>query len=102
MRSIGYGIGFILALGAGACVIAELLRVVVGDGYASVALGEIWYAIHGNSLVGFQATVEKTLTPLLWTPIQTLLTLPGWLVLGIPGLLLFVTCRPRQRGFDRF
>ena len=55
-------------------------------------------ALHANSLVGFQALIEKGPLPWLWPPIQYVLTLPTWLLLVPPGLLLVVACRPRARA----
>jgi hypothetical protein len=95
-------LGVLFIIFAGACIVAEILHLVVGDGYSPVAIGEIWYAIDGNSLVGFQALIEKSISPYLWTPIQSLLSWPGWLVAGVPALLLMISCRPRPRGFEGF
>jgi hypothetical protein len=47
--------------------------------------------------VGFQALIEKSVSPDAWPPIQSFLTWRLWLVLGIPGVLLALCCvRPRR------
>ena len=99
MRQFGYGFGILLLVLAAASGFAQLLMIWAAGGYRPVSLGSIWYNIHANSLVGFQALIEKSLGSLVWMPIQFLLALPAFLVLGIPGLILLISCRPRHRGF---
>ena len=97
MRRFGYWLGIGLLVAAAAAALAELLTIVPGAP-ARLSIGAIWFRIHANSLVGFQALIEKGLSPLIWPPIQWLLTLPTWLVLAPPGLLLVLLCRDRGRG----
>jgi hypothetical protein len=97
MREFGYWLGVGLLVAGGAAAVAELLTVLQGAP-STLSIGAIWFRIHANSLVGFQASIEKQLTPLFWPPIQWLLTLPTWLVLVPPGMLLVVLCRPRSRA----
>jgi hypothetical protein len=97
MRTFGYWSGIALLIAGAAIAMAELLSVVQGA-RSVLSPGVIWYRIHANSLVGFQALIEKQLTPLLWPPIQWLLTLPAWLVLVPPGLLLVLLGRDRVRS----
>lgn len=95
MRRFGFWLGAVLL----ACgVIAGLYELVtwLRGAHAATSLGSIWFQIHGNSLVGFQALVEKGIAPAAWPPIQALLTWPAWLVLGAPGLALVLLCRPRR------
>jgi len=45
-----------------------------------------------------QALIENHLWNTLWNPgIETVLRLPLWLVLGVPGLLLALVARTRKR-----
>jgi hypothetical protein len=94
MRTFGYGLGIALLLAGAAVGVAELFTILQGAP-STLSLGAIWYRIHANSLVGFQALVENGLSPALWPPIQFLLTIPSWLLLVPLGLLLLVLCRPR-------
>ena len=96
MRRFGYWLGVGLLVAGGAVAVAEFLTMIQGAP-STLSLGAIWFRIHGNSLVGFQALIEQQLTPLLWPPIQWLLTLPAWLVLVPLGLLLVLLCRDRGR-----
>ena len=97
MRSFGYGLGIGLLVAGAAAAVAEFLTMLQGAP-TTLSLGAIWFRIHANSLVGFQALIEQGLTPALWPPVQWLLTLPAWLVLAPPGLALVLLCRPRARA----
>lgn len=100
MRGFFYVLGIILLLAAGGCAVAELLHMTAGTGYRPVSLGSIWFNIHGNSLVGFQALIEKQVSPAVWGPIQFILEIPAWLILAPLGLVLAIACKPRPRGFS--
>lgn len=57
---------------------------------------EIWYAASPGSLVVSQIRVER-LSPALWDPlIVSLLSLPAWLLFGVPGGFLTWFCRPHK------
>ena len=76
---VGLIVGWTLVLGA----LATLAM------YQFDALGAIWASIHANSLVGFGAVVEKSISPELWSEVLVpLLSQPAWLVLGAPGAAL--------------
>jgi hypothetical protein len=94
MRRFGYFLGIALLIAGAAIGMAELLTVVQGEA-STLSLGEIWFRVHANSLVGFQALIEKSVSPALWPPILFVLQIPGWLLLIPPGLLLMILCRPR-------
>jgi len=98
MRRLGYTLGIVLLLLGGASIVAQLLFLWATGTFEPVTMGSIWYAIHANSLVGFQGLIERTISPALWTPIQFVLTLPAWITLPLPGLILLLGCRPRPRG----
>jgi hypothetical protein len=97
MRTSGYWFGVALVIAGAAVALAELLNHLQGAP-TRLSLGAIWFRIHSNSLVGFQALIEKGPLPWLWPPIQFLLILPTWLILVPPGLLLIALCRPRPSG----
>ncbi len=99
MRQLGHSLGILLLILAAAAGVAQLLTIWAAGVYRPLSLGSVWYAIHANSLVGFQALIEKSVGSLVWMPIQFLLGLPAFLVLGVPGILLLLWCRPRHRGF---
>lgn len=94
MRRFGYVLGIVLLIAGAAAGMAELLTVVQGEP-STLSPGAIWFRIHANSLVGFQAVVENRVSPALWPPILFVLQIPTWLLLIPPGLLLVFLCRPR-------
>jgi hypothetical protein len=90
MRGFGFWLGVILLAGGALAGLYELAT------HATQSLGSIWFQIHANSLVGFQALIEKRISPMVWPPIQALLIWPAWLVLIPPGLILALLCWPRK------
>jgi hypothetical protein len=98
MRQLGYVIGWGLLLVAAATLVAQLFSLWASGGYRPISIGSMWYSFHGNSLVGFQGLVERSLGSMVWTPIQFVLTVPAWISLAVPGAVLALLCRPRQRG----
>jgi hypothetical protein len=97
MRTFCYWFGVGLLIAGAAVALAELLTLVQGAPM-TLSPGAIWFRIHANSLVGFQALIEKGPLPWLWPPVQYLLTLPSWLILVPPGLVLVFACRARVRA----
>lgn len=89
---------FFLVLGAAAAV-AEVLTLVASGGASRVSLGTIWYALAANSLVGFQAAVERSFGELGGAVLVTILALPAWLVFGLCGLALWLYGRGARRSF---
>jgi hypothetical protein len=97
MRRLGYGLGVVLLIAGAAIGLAELLTILQGSP-STLSLGAMWYRIHANSLVGFQARIEQGLSPEVWPPIQWVLTIPSWLILVPLGLVLLLACWPRARS----
>ncbi|MFO1067186.1 MAG: hypothetical protein U1E14_01540 [Geminicoccaceae bacterium] len=100
MRRFGFGLGVLLLVFAAATGFAQLLALATGTTVTPVTLGSLWAGVSANSLVGFQALVEKSISPALWVPVVWILLLPAWVTFGVPGLLLVLLCRRRGRGFD--
>jgi len=65
-----------------------------------VSAYELWYAAWPGTLITTQIKIERLLHPWLWDPaLVTLLKLPAWLLLGLPGAMLTWFLRP-QRGLS--
>jgi hypothetical protein len=76
----------------------EIVSALTGAGYDLIAGGELWARIHANSLVGFQALIEKNISPWLWGEIiLPVLLAPAWAIASAPGLVLAIMCRRRRR-----
>jgi len=68
--------------------------------WRSGALGEHWFKLSPGTLNLVQAVVQRYISPWLWeSVIQTVLLLPTWAVLGVPGLALLVI--PSRSGSGR-
>jgi uncharacterized protein (DUF2062 family) len=96
MRTFGYWLGVALLIAGAAAAVADVVTVVEGAP-TTYSLGAIWFRIHSNSLVGFQALIQKSALSWLWPPIQELLILPTWLILVPLGLLLVIACSAGSR-----
>jgi hypothetical protein len=97
MRTFGYWLGVVLLIVGAAAALADLVSLVRGAP-TTFSPGAVWFKINANSLVGFQALIEKGPAPWLWPPVQELLTLPSWLILLPPGLVLVFACRGGSRA----
>lgn len=96
MRRSGCVLGIVLLL-AGATVSLMELAALFRAEDSPLTLGTMWYRVHANSLVGFQALIEQGLSPAIWSPIQFVLTIRLWWLLIPPGLVLLLACRTRSR-----
>jgi hypothetical protein len=76
----------------------EIFGALSGGGYELIAGGRLWASIHANSLVGFQALIEKNVSPWLWGEIiLPILLAPAWAIAVVPGLVLAILCRRRRK-----
>lgn len=66
--------------------------------YNPATLGEIWYAVDGNSLNLTQTLIERYGPPWLWqSVVSPLLVWPAWAVLGAGGLIFGMIGRGGRR-----
>jgi hypothetical protein len=89
----------------GVLVLAAAFVLLVYDGAKSIAdsrlyiykLGQLWTDINAASLQSLQTTVETHLPAQAWNPVAlTVLEQPGWLVLGVIGILLILLGRKKK------
>jgi len=95
---VGRIVASLLLLAALGLFAYEIVGVISGAGYNLVAGGTLWAEIHTNSLIGFQALIEKNIYPWLWGEIILPILLgPAWAIAAVPGLLLALVCRRRRK-----
>jgi hypothetical protein len=96
---IGQVFGGVFLFGALVCVAVEVYRLFSDQGYSVLALGELWISIHANSLVGFGAFVEQSISAPLWQDlfVPILSYIPVWFISGAIGSALAWFCRSKQR-----
>ncbi len=98
MRLFGRILGWLFLLAALATLGYDLARLAGSQGFSFSPLGQVWYNLHSSSLNLIQAIVERYIWEPLWDPvIATLLLWPALFVFLVPGLLLVVLCRRRER-----
>ena len=100
MRRTGWLLGWVFVFGALVAIAIDLFKWIRDGAYVFVSLGDIWAGINTNSLVGFGALIEKSVSPTLWSDILVpLLSLPAWTVLGAIAAILLILFRkpPRRR-----
>ena len=91
-------LGGVLLLIALAVFGHEAHSAATAGGYRLISGGELWFMFDGNSLVGFQALIEKKLAPWLWSDIVLpVLRGPAWAIPLVPAALLLLLSRRRRR-----
>lgn len=91
-------IGWLLIAGALAAAAYDLYGFVAYGDTELLVGGVLWFQLSPGSLNLAQAVVQRYILPEIWDPgMIFLLTQPLALVLGVPGVLLVLLCRPRRR-----
>ncbi|MDZ4734751.1 MAG: hypothetical protein SGJ07_00240 [Rhodospirillaceae bacterium] len=91
-------IGWLLIAAALALLAREAYLWLATDRWNILSAYQLWFNLHQNSLHGFQAAIERNLSIGFWNGTRTVLDLPAWVVLGIPGLLLALLRRRRRHA----
>lgn len=94
----------------GLVLIAAMLVAIVVDATKSIAassltvtsLGQWWFTLDRDSLDRFRQFVQDAIEPhtggWIWDPfVQAILSLPTWLVFGVPGALFILLAPIRRR-----
>lgn len=97
-RRLGFYLGLLLLVAAAAALLRDLWLWLDGDqGFRLHALGNLWAAIHRDSLLLLQPAVERHLSVWLWERIVfPLLQAPASVVFAVPAAVLLWFCRPRR------
>lgn len=99
---VGRIVGWSLVIAALAALAYDAVGWARGAGFVLHAAGELWYAVHPETLNMLQAGIQRNVWPFLWDPvIVTILLWPAVLVLGVPGALLVWAFRRRNGGRRR-
>ena len=100
MRAIARFLGWILLLLALVVLAMDMFPSMHQGGARFAATGELWAAIHRDSLLLAEPAIDRHVWPGLWQAvIVPVLLLPAAAVLGVPAiLLLLLGRRPRRRG----
>jgi len=94
---IGRTLGFVLLAAAVLAAGAELVRSLEAGRWLPIAAGQLWQQADAASLAAAEAAVGGVLAGRLWPPLElAVLQQPVWAVAGLPGLALWLFCRPRS------
>jgi hypothetical protein len=94
-------IGFALIL-----LVVDGTRMLAAEAFVMTPFLESWRGVDANGLAGFESFIRGQAGDWLWAGVAApLLTLPGWVLFGVPGLLFALagSRRPsrRYRKFDQ-
>lgn len=99
---IGRIIGWILLIFGLMLIGNEILASLKAGEWAPQLLGQMWFELDVESLNLVQALIQRYLFPQLWDPIIVeLLLWPAWVVFTVPGLLLLILFRKRNKFAPR-
>ena len=90
-------LGWALLIAAFAAAASEpLVRATPGSGITLASAYDLWYTLAPGSLVVTQIRLEN-LAPFLWDPlVVSVLAVPAWVLLGVPGIALAWYFRPNR------
>ena len=95
MRIVGQVLGWVLILAAVAVIGADVQAALDSGQFMPRPAGQLWFQLDVGSLNLLQALVQRYLHPSIWDPgIVSVLLLPAFVVLAVPGVLLALLCRP--------
>jgi hypothetical protein len=94
--------GFLLIAGMLAAVVIDATKSIAASSLTITSLGQWWFTLDRDSLDRFrqfvQGSVDTHVGGWVWDPfVQTILSLPTWLVFGVPGALLILLAPVRRR-----
>lgn len=94
---LGFYIGWLLLLVAFAAAAAETIaRTLPGGTGWMLSAAELWQALWPGAYLIASIRISG-LVPELWDPvILTILSVPAWLLLGLPGVIMAWMCRPNR------
>jgi ABC-type Fe3+ transport system permease subunit len=95
-------VGLVLVTVMLAAIVVDATKSIAASSLTVTSLGQWWFALDRDSLDAFRQFVQVSIDPYLggwvWNPsVQTILSLPTWLVFGAPGALLIALAPVRRR-----
>ena len=94
---IGRCIGWALICMALGFTVAEISALGLSERYGIMSAYSVLHTLIPGELIVTRIIIGKALHPVIWDPfIKTLLWLPGWLLLGLPGIICIWKFRDRS------
>ena len=94
---VGRCIGWVLVVMALGFAIAEISALGLSGQYGIMSAYSVLHTLMPGELIVTRIVISKVLHPTIWDPfIKSLLWLPGWLLLGFPGIIFMWKFRDRS------
>ena len=94
---VGRCIGWVLVVMALGFAIAEISALGLSGQYGIMSAYSVLHTLIPGELIVTRIVISKVLHPTIWDPfIKSLLWLPGWLLLGFPGIICLWKFRDRS------
>lgn len=90
-------VGLWLLAGAFVALVIDGTRSITAGRFVIMPLVEAWVAMHPASIDWLKLTVERDLSPWMWSTLAYVLYAPLWAVLAVLGAILVVLGRRRAR-----
>ena len=95
-------VGLVLIAAMLAAIVVDATKSIAASSLTVTSLGQWWFTLDRDSLDQFRQFVLGSIDPhvggWVWDPfVQTVLSLPTWLVFGVPGALFIVLAPVRRR-----
>lgn len=90
-------VGLWLLAAAFVSLVIDGTRSITAGRFVIMPLAEAWLAVHPASVDWLKLTVERDLSPWMWSALAYVLYAPLWAVLGILGAILAFLGRRRAR-----
>ena len=89
--------GLWLLAGAFVALVIDGTRSITAGRFVIMPLVEAWVALHPVSIDWLNLTVERDLSPWMWSALGYVLYAPLWAVLAVLGTILVILGRRRAR-----
>ena len=99
---IGRFVGWALVVMALGFAIAEISALALSNNYGIMSAYSVLHTLVPRELILTRIIIGKALHPIIWDPfIRSLLWFPGWLLLGLPGIICIWRFRDLESEIDR-
>ena len=97
-------VGLVFIAGMLAAAVVDATKSIAASSLTVTSVGQWWFSLSRTSLDATRQIVQGSIDPhiggWLWDPvIQTLLSLPTWLALGVPGAVLIAIAPTARRSY---
>ena len=97
MRFLSRFFGLLLLAAAFILVVYDGMKSIAADALFTTSVRTLWEIVNAASLQQLRPTIERQVGPWLWDPVMVgFLSAPGWIALGILGIVLILLGRKKK------